>query len=167
MPAPVPASLPIVLPAPSAPAVPHTETVGVPDNAIDDVKKLMPAGGDASIYTVLLAAIGVAGGGAAWKFYQQRIKLSHEERMKELELQAHNHDNTHQKCAVERQALEAKLAALDAKLADLAKKSASAPVDIDIDVDEMTERLERLESAVGVKRAKKKSRKPPGDIKVE
>lgn len=149
-------------------SVQYTEKIGVPDNAIEDVKKLIPAGGDASIFTVLLAAIGVAGGGAAWKFYQQKIKLNHEARMKELELKASQSNvpeskDAHQKCAAERQALEMKIAALEEafknKFAEIEKaKLQGSSMDFDIDLDDWSDRLTKLEKTINsMKRNKSKA----------
>ena len=45
------------------------------------------AGGDSSL-SMLLAILAVVGGGAAWKFYTQYSEQKHEQKMKEMELQA-------------------------------------------------------------------------------
>lgn len=127
-PAPLPAlpSTPRALPSPQA----VSEHVGVSDNALAEVKQLIPASGDAGVTTVLLAAIGVAGGGAAWKFYSQHSKNKHNERMKELELQASSQqqkqDDNHHKCSVERAALEAKVASLHVKIEEAEHRAADA-----------------------------------------
>ena len=151
----------------------HTAQVAVPSAPSDvaDLKHLMPAGGDASIYTVLLAAIAVAGGGAGWKFYQSFAKQRHEQRMKELEIKekrvelqgerAEQKDDNHQKCAIERKVLEEKVAALEARLIEAEKRAeeqaaqaaeakASAPQtpDLDFDFDEMQQRIEHLEKVL-------------------
>jgi hypothetical protein len=184
--APLPAlpSSPRALPSPQA----LSEHVGVSDNAISDVKQLIPANGDAGVTTVLLAAIGVAGGGAAWKFYSQHSKNKHNERMKELELQAasqqQRQDDNHEKCSVERAALEAKVSSLESRLveaerrandaenraieaahsADKAAQAAQAaskepPFSID-DFDGVKEKIVELEKKLAAKLAAAAEKKP-------
>lgn len=135
--------------------------VGVAENAIDDVAKLIPAGGDAGIVTVMLAAVGVAGGGAAWKFYTQSSKNKHEQAMRRLEIEAARADSrqadeqNHQKCTAERVLLEQKIAALEARLAESEKKTSSLSLG-GFDPDELMERLEKLEKKAAPRsRAKK------------
>ncbi len=184
-PAPLPA-LPVTpraLPSPQA----LSEHVGVSDNALAEVKQLIPANGDAGVTTVLLAAIGVAGGGAAWKFYSQHSKNKHNERMKELELQASSQrqrqDDEHQKCSVERAALEAKVSSLESRLVDSERRavdaerraneaahsadraaqaaqaaSKDAPFSLD-DLDGMREKIEELEKRFAATEKKARTKK--------
>lgn len=141
-----PPPLPTTAPAPLA----HKSLVEVPSappTAIGEVKSLVGADGG-SIITVLLAAIGVLGGGAGWKFYQSFAKQRHAERMKQLEIEAtrvekveavkaeiaaenaearrEQKDDNHQKCSAERLALESKVTALEARLADAEKAAQEA-----------------------------------------
>ncbi len=141
-----PPPLPTPAPTPAA----HKSLVEVPaapPTAIGEVKSLVGADGG-SIITVLLAAIGVLGGGAGWKFYQSFAKQRHAERMKQLEIEAtrvvkveavqaeaaaekaeaqrEKQDDSHQKCSVERAALEAKVSTLEARLADAEKAAQEA-----------------------------------------
>lgn len=134
-----------------------TATVGVADNAISEVKTLMPAGGDASMVTVALAAIGVAGGGAAWKFYQSHSKNKHDEAMKRLEIEeqrTQKQDDQHQACNASRVALEAKVATLTAKVDELASKPAPTGSSFDLsefDPEELEARLKKLEESLKAK----------------
>ncbi len=64
-----------------------TASVGVPDNAIAEVRSLVPTDGNASVITVALAVVGVAGGGAAIKLYRDMVKSKHDEKMKALEIE--------------------------------------------------------------------------------
>lgn len=132
------------------------ETVGVPSSAVNDIKQLMPADGDASIFTVLLAFIGVAGGGTAFKFYQQRARLQHEVRLKELDKQSEGHAH----CAAERALLEEKLASVEKALKEISQKDSDSLLP-DIDFIEMKGRLDALEKAVQPKEAPKKRGRPP------
>jgi hypothetical protein len=145
-------------PLPAPPVTPRavqpTEHIAVPSTpttAIPEVKSLVGADGG-SIITVLLAAIGVLGGGAGWKFYQNYAKQKHAERMKQLEIEAtrvekveavkaeiaaenaeaqresvrEHKDDKHDKCSAERAALESKVEALEARLADAEKAAREA-----------------------------------------
>jgi len=168
-------SAPRAMPSPQA----LSEHVSVPDTAISEIKQLVPANGDAGVSTVLLAAIGVAGGGAAWKFYSQHSKNKHNERMKELELQAasqqQKQDDDHTKCSVERAALEVKVVALESRLADAERRAADAaasaekavqaaskeaPFSLD-DLDGVREKIAELEKRLVEAPVKKPSRKKP------
>lgn len=139
-----------------------TASVGVPDNAIADVKSLVPASGDASMTTVALAVVGVAGGGAAIKLYQNMVKSKHDQKMKELEIEerrTEKQDDKHQACAAERVALEAKVAALGAKVEELAAKQPSTGSSFDLgdfDPEELEERLKKIEAALKPAKGKKR-----------
>lgn len=155
-------------PLPVQPAVPTvtmpplpgvtTATVGVPDNAIAEVKSLIPAGGDANMVTVALAVVGVAGGGAAWKFYQSHSKNKHEEAMKKLDIEqqrSEKQDDQHQQCNASRIALEAKVAALEAKIEKMPSSGSSFDLG-DFDPEELEERLKKLEAALKPPKGKKR-----------
>jgi hypothetical protein len=138
-----------------------TASVGVPDNAIAEVKSLVPAGGDASMITVALAVVGVAGGGAAIKLYQNMVKSKHDQEMKRLEIEekrSEKQDDQHQQCNVARAALEAKVAALTTRIEDLsARKSESPSLDLgDFDPEALEERLKKIEAALKTAKAKKR-----------
>jgi uncharacterized protein HemX len=110
-----------VAPAPSA-----SDLAGIASDA---------GGGLTGVAVAAIAVLG--GGGAVWKFLQNRTKLdaekaeqAHQQRMKELELQADNQkrdDDKHKQCNASRVALEAKLAAAEQRLAG-AEQSMSAMV---------------------------------------
>lgn len=145
---------PSVFPAPVSEPQAHITVPSSPDTALAEVKALIPAGGDAGAATVLLAAIGVAGGGAAWKFYNAHSKRKHDEKMKELELKherAEQRDNNHEKCSAERLALEAKVSALETRLNDAERKSSG--IELPFDVDDLKERLAKLEKAAKARKA--------------
>lgn len=139
------------LPAPArAPLVPqaHTE-VPAPHTAASELSALMPKDASGGAISVMLALIAVAGGGAGWKFYQSFAKQKHEERMKQLEIEAtrvekveavnaeraadlaeaqraEQKDDSHQKCSAERATLEGKVEALEARLVEAEKAAREA-----------------------------------------
>lgn len=147
-----------------------TATVGV-DQAIGQIKSLLPAGTDASPGLLVGGAAGLAVVGAAIKFGPSVLKARHEAKMKSLEIEekkAEQQEEQHGKCSVERAALEvrvtqaqASLSAMSARLDDiLARLEALAqkpmPEMPEIDVDELEARLAKLEKALKPPKAAKK-----------
>jgi uncharacterized protein HemX len=63
-------------------------SVGAPESAAGELAALKDLAGGNATLTVVLALIAVVGGKAGWKFFSDRAKLKHEEKMKEMELQA-------------------------------------------------------------------------------
>lgn len=121
-----------------------------------DIQKLVDSGG-ANGMTVVLAVVGVAGGGAALKFYQSWQKSRHEENMKRLEIEekrADKQEDSHQKCSVERMVLESKIVALESKLETVSQK-ASLSFGSDFDPEDLEKRLKKLEKATKVAAKKK------------
>jgi uncharacterized protein HemX len=177
-----PAAAVVAAPAPAA-ADEHvalTGAPGLPLNATEDVKALLPKDGSGgSMITVALALIAVGGGGAAWKFYQNFAKQKHEEKMKALEIQASaqqdkKDDDKHEKCAAERVALESKVSSLEARLAEAekaakeAKEAAEAAakkgeLELPFDADDLQDRLAKLEKIL-VPPAKKKPGRPKKSV---
>jgi len=139
-----------------------TATMGAPENAIAEVKSLVPADGNANVITVALAVVGVAGGGAAIKLYQNMVKSKHDQKMKELEIEerrAEKQDDKHQACAAERMALEAKIAALGAKVEELTASMPSTGSSFDLgdfDPEELEVRLKKIEDALKPAKGKKR-----------
>ena len=160
--------------APSAPAA-TTATVGV-DQAVAQVKALLPAGADASPGLLIGGAAGLAVVGAAVKFgpglmkaraerLAQEKEQAHEEKMKQLEIEQQKadqqkQDDSHGKCSVERAMLEAKVAAQAAQLVSLTEKLAEIaakaekiaatppPPELDFDIEALEERLAKIEKAL-------------------
>jgi hypothetical protein len=139
-----------------------TATMGVPESAIAEVKSLVPADGNANVITVALAVVGVAGGGAAIKLYQNMVKSKHDQKMKELEIEerrAEKQDDKHQACAAERVALEARVVALTAKVDELAAKQPSTGSSFDLgefDPEALEDRLKKIEAALKPTKGKKR-----------
>lgn len=127
---------------------PLVASVEQPASPLADIQKLVPADGNATGMTVALAAVGVAGSGALVKFYRDWQRGKHEENMKRLEIEekrADKQDDSHQKCMVERNALEARITDLEAKLRRVEKKSLALSFGDDFDPEELEARLKKLE----------------------
>lgn len=164
---PAPAPAPIVAaPEATAPAPVEQATKAIVEQpavttAANELSGII--GHDVTGMQVVMAVVAVGGGGAAWKFYNQRQKLKHEERMAELESSKgkskkdkseSKQDDQHKACDAARMALEARVAAaeaksatLESKLAALEKKASSGEgIDLgDFDPEELEERVKRLE----------------------
>lgn len=162
--------------APTAEAPAMTASVGV-DQAVTQIKHLLPEGADASPGLLIGGAAGLAVVGAAVKFgpgllkaradrLAQEKEQAHEEKMKQLELEekkAEQHkqdDEQHGKCSIERAMLEAKVAAQAAHLEAVTKKLEHLAAKADkfaeaapgsaptIDLSELEERLAKIEQAL-------------------
>jgi hypothetical protein len=138
--------------------VPTVSTVGMDPMA--DIQKLMPADGNATGMTAILAGLAVLGG-ITVKFGPTLLKSVHSIKMKRLQVEekkAEKEQEGHQKCAVERSALEAKVADLEAKVSALAEKSEGFDLD-DLDFGGLEDRIKKLEKALKAKSAAKKGGK--------
>lgn len=156
-----PAALPVPAPeAPAAPVVgapaptpePVAQTLAPdPTTAAGELQGLVGAAGGNSALALGLAVVAVAGGGAAWKFYSQQTKQSHELKMKELEMKSQAPSQSPPPCILKHGELDARLAAVEAKADAAAKSAKSAGLPVGFDADEIEARIEKLE-----KLAKKK-----------
>lgn len=180
----VPVEAPILLASNDAPhaaeatsASPTVESVGV-DQAIGQMKSLIPAGQDASPALMVGGAAVLAVVGAAIKLGPGFIKAAQAAKMKKLEIEekkAEQGEENHAKCSAERAMLEVKLSeqanqisALSSKLSEVEKKvsakAESGSIDLgDFDPEEMQERLEAIEKAL--KKATAPAKKPQGKKK--
>ena len=157
----------------AAPAAPQTvETVGV-DQAVQQMKALMPAGKDVSPAVMVGGAAVLAVVGAAVKLGPGALKAWQSAKMKKLEIEekkAEQSEEGHQQCTAQRALLEAKvseqasqLSALSAKLSEVERKASEKPASLDLgdfDPEEMQDRLEALEKAL--KKASAPEKKKPG-----
>jgi hypothetical protein len=118
-------------------------------------------GQDVSGMQVVMAVVAVAGGGAAWKFYNQHSKRKHEENMARIERERGQEDDKHASCKAERATLEAKLLAVESRLAEVEKKAKSGGgLELGgFDPDEFEARCEKLEKQLRklLKEQKKKA----------
>lgn len=156
-----PAALPVPAPeAPAAPVVgalapapePVAQTLAPdPTTAASELQGLVGAAGGDSTLAVALAAIAVLGGGAAWKFYSQQTKQSHELKLKELEMKSQAPSQSPPPCILKHGELDARLAAVEAKADAAAKSAKSASLPVGFDADEIEARIEKLEKAAKAK----------------
>lgn len=157
---------------PTAP-VAHVTEAPSPATAVAELQALLPKDGSGGTgITVILTLIAVGGGGAAWKFYQSFAKQKHEQRMKELEIkekkiELQDDKNDHKTCelarANDRAAWEAKVAALESRLAESEKRAAEVAQaakspEFTFDIDEVEQRLAEVEKAL--KKAPNEKKKP-------
>lgn len=143
--------------APSAPVAAH-------EVAVTATKEIAPLLDKATDFNgVLVALIAVAGGGAAWKFYSQFSKNKHEENMEKLRIQSEQQkNNDHAQCDAKHMALSAKVEELSAKLSAAEEKMAQppAPPEMDLDLGDMNDRLEKLEKSLKQVKAKEPAKAP-------
>lgn len=142
-------------PAPAAPvttaAVVQPDPTAQPLAGVQDLAKL---GGDNPVAVIVLAGVAVLGGGAAWKFYNQKSSQTHELKMKEMELKSQTPSQSPPPCIMKHGELDTKLAAIEAKLSKLEHKTASFSAG-GPSSDELDERVIKLEKTVKSLAAKK------------
>lgn len=122
-----------------------------------EIQKFIPADGQVTGTTALLAGMAVLGG-ITVKFGPTLLKAVHSIKMKRLQVEekkAEKEEEGHQKCAVERASLEAKVAALESKVSALAEKSEGFDLD-DLDFGGLEDRIKKLEKALKAKASAKK-----------
>lgn len=134
---------------PESPAPVTVPTVGVPD-AMPSIGSLVPAGQQASGMTVLLALVGAVGCGAAFKVYQSVVKNKADAQAQQHELEMErlrqSKDDSHQKCSVERAALESKVFSLEQRLDAIAKKNEESSLSLEsFDAETIEKRLKKIE----------------------
>jgi hypothetical protein len=111
-----------------------TATVGVnPDTTTADLTKLAAQGGAVSPMTVVLGAIAVLGGGAAWKFYSQHSKQKFELESQKIENDRRKDDDQAKECKANGVACATNTKELHARIDDLLRK-----------MNQMTESMESV-----------------------
>jgi len=102
-----------------------------------------------------LAALAVVGGGAGFKLWTKMSEQKHEQKLKEMELEAQKaglNGAQPPPCQVKQTEVDAKLAVLEARMGKMEKASAALPADFD--GEGLEKRIAKLESAmkrIGVK----------------
>ena len=94
---------------------------------------------------LLLAIIAVVGGGAAWKFYTQYSEQKHEQKMKQMDLQAKANGLAGAQpppCQTANAKIQAELKEMKAKLANVDKKLA---LTADFDADLLERKVKKIE----------------------
>ena len=116
-----------------------------PDPTLESINQIaQTTGGDSSV-SLLLAMMAVVGGGAAWKFYTQYSEQKHEQKMKQLELDAQAAGLAGAQpppCQAAKVKLEAELQEVKTKLESLDRKVAFTA---DFDADLLERRMKKLE----------------------
>lgn len=116
-----------------------------PDPTLESINQIAQnTGGDSSV-SLLLAMMAVVGGGAAWKFYTQYSEQKHEQKMKQLELDAQAAGLAGAQpppCQAAKVKLEAELQEVKAKFEGLDRKLAFTA---DFDADLLERRMKKLE----------------------
>lgn len=116
-----------------------------PDPTANSINQIaQTTGGDNSL-TLMLAMLAVVGGGAAWKFYTQYSEQKHEQKMKQLELDAQAAGLAGAQpppCQAAKVKLEAELQEVKSKLEGLDRKLAFTA---DFDADLLERRMKKLE----------------------
>ena len=116
-----------------------------PDPTANSINQIaQTTGGDNSL-TLMLAMLAVVGGGAAWKFYTQYSEQKHEQKMKQLELEAQAAGLAGAQpppCQAAKVKLEAELNQMKAKVEGLDRKLAFTA---DFDADLLERRMKKLE----------------------
>lgn len=108
-----------------------------------------------------LAALAVVGGGAGFKLWTKMSEQKHEQKLKEMELEAQKtglNGAQPPPCQAKQAETDAKLAALEARMGKTEKRSAALPADFD--GEELEKRVHKLEAAM-----KRMGVKPPGGDK--
>ena len=98
---------------------------------------------------MLLAILAVVGGGAAWKFYSQFAEQKHEQKMKEMELQAKSNGlggASPPPCQVTQAEIKAEIKALKTKVSGTAALLEDVYLDLyDSKFKKLDKRLKALE----------------------
>ena len=119
-----------------------------PDPTANSINQIaQTTGGDNSL-TLMLAMLAVVGGGAAWKFYTQYSEQKHEQKMKQLELEAQAAGLAGAQpppCQAAKVKLEAELNQMKTKVEGLDRKLAFTA---DFDADLLERRMKKLERKI-------------------
>jgi len=119
-----------------------------PDPTANSINQIaQTTGGDSSL-TLMLAMLAVVGGGAAWKFYTQYSEQKHEQKMKQLELEAQAAGLAGAQpppCQAAKVKLETELNQMKAKVEGLDRKLAFTA---DFDADLLERRMKKLERKI-------------------
>lgn len=153
------------MPSPVAPQIPlpqaTTATVGVPPASEININQLAQGAGGSPLMAIILGAVAILGGKKVWDFWKQKQELAHEEKMKQLEIQASS-GGVHAECEAKRKDLEAAVAALKVKAGELEDRCAKAekklndvldpdapsPSDLDVTVKKLAKRVKSLEESL-------------------
>ena len=126
-----------------------TTAIVQPETPPFDINQILTTTGGGGGVAIILAIIAVVGGAAGWKFWQKLSEQKHEQKMKQLEIQAQSQGlNGAQPppCQAANVALETKITAIEGKLSSIEKKTSSFSAGFDS--EEFEDRIIKLEKKV-------------------
>lgn len=121
--------MPPQAPEPAPQPVLHEQVGADAGPQVADLSQLKGLAGDNPMVMLALAGIAVLGGSAGWKHWNKLSEQKHEQKMKELEMQANAQGMNGAQpppCQAANLKMEAELKALQAHLAEVAEKAAKA-----------------------------------------
>jgi hypothetical protein len=121
--------MPPQAPEPAPQPVLHEQVGADAGPQVADLSQLQGLAGDNPMVMLALAGIAVLGGSAGWKHWNKLSEQKHEQKMKELEMQANAQGMNGAQpppCQAANLKMEAELKALQAHLAEVAEKAAKA-----------------------------------------
>jgi len=137
------------------------ETVAIVEQAVATAFDPMAIAQANPMLAFALAALAVVGGGAGFKLWTKMSEQKHEQKLKEMELEAQKaglNGAQPPPCQAKQAETDAKLAALEVRLGKTEKASGGLPSDFD--GEEIEKRVTKLESAM-----RRMGVKPPGGDK--
>jgi|GEM_PF-6508551 len=113
-----------------------------PDAVSSDLMKMAKENAADPTLTIILAALAVFGGGAAFKFYRQWSEQKHEEKMAKIKIESKGQDKSPGQCQAVHAQLTADLAEVKSRVGTLENKIS---VDADFDGERLEKRVKKLE----------------------
>ena len=113
-----------------------------PDVLSQDLMKMAKENAADPTVTIILAALAVFGGGAAFKFYRQWSEQKHEEKMAKIKIDSKGQDKSPGQCQTVHAQLTADLAEVKSRVGTLENK---VSVDADFDGERLEKRVKKLE----------------------
>ena len=113
-----------------------------PDAVSSDLMKMAKENAADPTLAIILAALAVFGGGAAFKFYRQWSEQKHEEKMAKIKIDSKNQDKSPGQCQAVHAQLTADLAEVKSRVGTLENKIS---VDADFDGERLEKRVKKLE----------------------
>ena len=113
-----------------------------PDPVSQDLMKIAKDNAADPTVTIILAALAVFGGGAAFKFYRQWSEQKHEEKMAKIKIESKGQDKTPGECRTVHAKLTAEVADIKSRIGTLENK---VSVDADFDGERLEKRVKKLE----------------------
>jgi len=113
-----------------------------PDAVSQDLMKIAKDNATDPTVAIILAALAVFGGGAAFKFYRQWSEQKHEEKMAKIKIESKGQDKSPGQCQSVHAQLTADLSNVKSRVGTLENK---VSVDADFDGERLEKRVKKLE----------------------